>query len=287
MPSTLKYKKIYIDSKFRSSGSESSSNFKYELPETIAFHENTCAYLDDICIPHSLDTILQNINDKLYFKVYKINVLPELEYNIIATIPHGHYIPPDLIAEIQDEMNSYAQTATTVANLFTCSYVIKTNSMQIVCNSPFYAFRIVSKPELKTIEWSGPSFDRNNPNDINDIISNLNELSHRYNSVIPYLSGSLFMQPFSNIYIHATNFGNYNSIGPMNERTIVKKVPVTADYNHMIFDQCVLINDYQDVSSSTIKTLYFSLRSSKGHIIPLNGCNWSFSIIFCRSNPDL
>ena len=73
----------------------------------------------------------------------------------------------------------------------------------------------------------------------------------------------------------------------MNERTIVKKVPITADYNHMIFDQCVLINDYQDVISSTIKTLYFSLRSSKGHIIPLNGCNWSFSIIFCRSNPDL
>ena len=75
------------------------------------------------------DTILQNVNDKLYFKVYKINVLPEVEYDLIATIPHCHYMPPDLIAEIQDEMNSYAETATTVANLFTCSYVIK----QIVC----------------------------------------------------------------------------------------------------------------------------------------------------------
>ena len=37
-------------------------------------------------------------------KFFKMNVLPELEYNLIATIPHGHYIPTDLIAEIQNEM---------------------------------------------------------------------------------------------------------------------------------------------------------------------------------------
>ena len=98
-------------------------------------------------------------------------VLPELEYNLIAPIPHSHYITTDLIADLQDEMNSYAETATTVANLFTCSYVIKTNSMQIVCNNPAYVFRIITHPELKTIVWSGPSFDRDNPSDINDIVN--------------------------------------------------------------------------------------------------------------------
>ena len=41
MPSSLKYKKIYIDSKFRSSDSVSSSDFKIELPETMTFQENT------------------------------------------------------------------------------------------------------------------------------------------------------------------------------------------------------------------------------------------------------
>ena len=41
MPSSLQYKKIYIDSKFRTSDSNSSSDFKYELPETVSFHENT------------------------------------------------------------------------------------------------------------------------------------------------------------------------------------------------------------------------------------------------------
>jgi ABC-type antimicrobial peptide transport system permease subunit len=49
---------------------------------------------------------------------------------------------------------------------------------------------------------------------------------------------------YNNIYIHATNLGNYNTIGCQNERTIVKKVPVSADRGMQIFDQCVLTNHY-------------------------------------------
>jgi hypothetical protein len=101
------------------------------------------------------------------------------------------------------------------------------------------------------------------------------------------MSGSLYLQPFNNIYIHATNLGNYNSIGCQNERSIVKKVPVSADRGMQIFDNCVLMNDYNDCSGQTIKTLYFQLKSSRGDTIPLNGCNWSFSIVFSRNNPDL
>ena len=94
MPSSLKYKKIYIDSKFRTSDSNSSSAFKYELPETMSFQENTVFYLDDICIPHSWTTVIENINDKLYFKVY-VNTPPQ-EYHFEAKIEAGNYIGPDL-----------------------------------------------------------------------------------------------------------------------------------------------------------------------------------------------
>lgn len=287
MPSSLQYKKIYIDSKFRSPESNSSSDFKYELPETMSFKEDTVVYLDDICIPHSWESILENINNKLYFKVYKISVIPEEEYHLIATIEPGNYTGGDLATEIQTEMNSQAQTATGVSNLFTCSYVVKTNKISIICNNLQYAFRIITQPELKTIDWTGPSFDRNRPNDINEVLSNLNSFSARYNSVIPYVSGAINLQPYNNVYIHGSNLCNYNTIGCQNERTILKKVPVSADYNHMIFDQCVLINDYNDVSGNTIKTLYFQLKSSRGDIIPLNGCNWSFSLIFSRANKDV
>ncbi len=290
MPSSIQYKKIYIDSKFRSPESNSSSDFKWELPETMSFKEDTVVYLDDICIPHSWESILDNINNKLYFKVYEVNENPPTEHHLIATIEPGNYTGGDLAAEIQTEMNSVSNTPTGEPNLFTCQYVVKTNKITIsILNDPIrvFAFRIITQPELKTVDWTGTAFDRNKPNDINEVLSNLDNFSVRYNQLIPYVSGSINLQPFNNIYIHGSNLCNYNTIGPKNERTILKKVPVSADYNHMIFDQCVLINDYNDCGNNTIKTLYFSLRSSRGDIIPLNGCNWSCSLVFSRASPDV
>ena len=288
MPSSLKYKKIYIDSKFRSSpDSASSSDFKIELAETMSFKEYTCFYLDDITIPHSWESILDNINNNLYFKVYNTTLSPQPEWNLIATIEAGNYTGGDLAVEIQTKMNTLIQPLTNVANMFACAYAVKTNKITITMTDDFYAFRIITQSELKTTPWTGTSFDRNKPNDINEVLSNLNDFSVRYNKIIPFISNSINLQPFSNIYIHCSNLGNYNSIGPNNERTIVKKVPVSADYNHMIFDQCVLINDYNDCAGNTVKTLYFQLKSSRGDIIPLNGCNWSFSLVFSRASPDV
>ena len=126
--SSIQYKKVYIDSKFRSPDSVSSSDFKYELPETITLpQDNAVVYLDDITINHSWESILDNINNKLYFKVYKLTPLPEVEYHLIATIEPGNYIGGDLAVEIHNSMNSEAQTATSFINLFTCSYAVKTN----------------------------------------------------------------------------------------------------------------------------------------------------------------
>ena len=290
MPSSLQYKKIYIDSKYRSSDSTSSSDFKYELPETMTFNENTVFYLDDICIPHSWDTVIENVNNKLYFKLYVTSQGTETEYHRIATISAGYYIATDLATEIQTRMNDIAQPITGVANMFTCAFQAKTNKIRIsIIADPTrtFSFRILTQPELKTIDWNGTAFDRNKPNDINEIISNLDNFSVRSFILNPYMTGSIYLQPFNNIYIHSTNLGNYNTIGCQNERTIAKKVPVTADFGKHIYDQCVLMNDYNDCSGQTVKTLFFQLKSSKGDVIPLNGCNWSFSIVFSRNNPDL
>ena len=94
------------------------------------------------------------------------------------------------------------------------------------------------------------------------------------------------MQPIRNLYLHSSTLGNYNSIGPDGSQTIIKKIPVTSDYNLMIFDQCVLYNDYNDCSQQTIKSLDFQLKTSRGDIVPLHGVDMSFSIVFSRASPD-
>jgi hypothetical protein len=212
---------------------------------------------------------------------------------MIAVIEAGNYIGPDLATQIELEMNAEFQVRSGIPlDAFTCTYIVKTNKIQIaVANLPPYdlAFRILTQFELNAadLDWGGPKFSRTKPNDINEIISNLNNFSDQHTPQNAFMSGSLYLQPFNNIYINATNLGNYNTIGCQNERTIVKKVPVSADRGSQIFDQCVLMNDYNDCSGQTVKTLFFQLKSSRGDTIPLNGCNWSFSIVFSRNNPDL
>ena len=151
--------------------------------------------------------------------------MPNVEYNLIAQILPGNYFPPDLVKEIEDSMNAIAGNTTADPNLFTCFYDPKTNKMRIeVKDSPkTYAFRIVTQHELKTIDWTGPSFDRNKPGDINEIISNLDNTSVRANAILPYFSGSLYLQPFTNIHIHATNLGNYNTIGCQMNGQLLKR----------------------------------------------------------------
>ena len=59
--------KMYIDARYRTSDSTSSSDFKVELPETITLPRGTKAYITDVSIPNTMTTITEGFNDTLYF----------------------------------------------------------------------------------------------------------------------------------------------------------------------------------------------------------------------------
>ena len=60
-----KIKKVYVDSRYKTSDSVSNSDFKVELKEALDLPENTVCYIDDISIPHSWYTI-EDYNNTLY-----------------------------------------------------------------------------------------------------------------------------------------------------------------------------------------------------------------------------
>ena len=66
----------------------------------------------------------------------------------------------------------------------------------------------------------------------------------------------------------------------------MKKIPVTSDFNTVIFDQVMTSNDYIDCSRQTWQRLEFQLKDSKGNEINLHGSHMSFSIIMSRMNPN-
>ena len=163
----------------------------------------------------------------------------------------------------------------------------KTISLSTVYNE--ITFQILTLKDIKSQlnnTWIGDVYDSNNSQDMNDILRNYVGCSKFVDSNLPYISGVLDLQLIRNIYFHSPNLGNFNTIGPLYESTIIKKNAVSADYNQMIFDQVLVSNDFIECSRQW-RQLEFSLKDVKGNIINLHGSHISFSLIFSITNPNM
>ena len=66
------------------------------------------------------------------------------------------------------------------------------------------------------------------------------------------------------------------------ERGILKKIPASAGYNEMIYDQTVLGMDYLACSGQTLSRIGSKTKDHSGNIVNLQKNRVSFSIIFVK-----
>ena len=87
-----------IDSKFKTAGSHSNSDFYIDLPESISIPDNTVCFADNVVIPNSWKTV-DAYNNKLYVRrtkiasgnlsqIYKIIELSENNYSATTLRDH-------------------------------------------------------------------------------------------------------------------------------------------------------------------------------------------------------
>jgi hypothetical protein len=290
MSSSLKFKKVYIDSKFKNTNSSSSSDFTIDLPETMYFDDNSSVfYIDDICIPHAWYTIEKDFNDKLYIKV----VTPNIVSDYIISLYPGFYSGPTLAEMIQEAIND---DPISPANMMIVTYMPKTNQLDFVLNPAAFngglpagsGFFLLTPADLKT-RLGGAflgEYDPEKPQDCNEIIGNLEGGNIFHYHPNPMQRGQVNLQPIRNIYIHSSSLGNLSNIGPDGSQTVIKKIPVIAPPGDYIFDQTFIANDYNSCSYQTIKKLDFQLKTSKSDIINLHGHDISFSIVFSKGYVD-
>ena len=107
-----------------------------------------------------------------------------------------------------------------------------------------------------------------------------------YNSVNYFTSPGLNLQPIRNIYISSPNLGNFTTLGPAGQASIIKKVPVNANYNQMVFDSMTSSNDFLDCSKQTLRNIEFTIDNVHGQRLNLHGQEVSFSIIFDLLNKN-
>ena len=120
MTTSLPIKKLYIDTRYRTADSVSTSNFKVELPITLYMPNNSVFYVADVCIEHSWYAVETGINDRLYILV------DTTTYTTIQLTPKN-YTGDTLATEIKAKLDALA-IATAV---WTVAYTATTNSIKI------------------------------------------------------------------------------------------------------------------------------------------------------------
>ena len=164
------------------------------------------------------------------------------------------------------------------------SYGSSTQSITIGADHSAMLFKVLTESDIATKlngTWTGTAYDENDPADLNGEILKLTEGSSPYYTFNhSFTSNFVNLNSIRNLYITSSNLGNYNSFGANSERTIIKKVPVDVDFNHMIFNNQITGLDYIDVSRQTLKTVNFRIQTVDGKTVPLHGAHVSFSLIF-------
>ena len=293
-----KNKKVYIDSRYKSSDSVSNSDFKFEINEALDLPDNTYCYIDDICIPHSWYTV-EDFNNTLYIAakiyIYYGTTYATPKYQGYALkLSNGNYTGLSLANEIQEKLQ------TSIPDLaFTCSYTIATGKISIKAGVG-KEFKVLTNFLVSSIDPGTPDPWRgwrdNNDNVITVDTSNLNSINEVLRNTSGIYDGTWApgMDPLDteftsefldllnvhNIYIHSSTLGHYNSIGVRGENTIIKKVPVSSSFGYLIMDSVVAPHDKINVSKQLIKTLHFSLKDVHGNVIDLHGAHISLSLIF-------
>ena len=276
---SLPIKKVYIDSRFKTKDSQSNSNFKFELKQSIQLPENCVCYIDDIIIPHTWYTI-ENFNNKLYIREYDTTGSPATTIDKTLIIPSQNYSGSLLAAAIKTSLDLHFTTS-----VYTVSYLERKGTITISTTTTNKTFIILSDDQLKDQlgnTWLGTVYDTANPQDMNDV------LRHTFMTAsASYESGFIDLKNIHNIYISSPNVGSFSTLGPRGENNIIKKVPVSSDYGYSIFDSVVMPHDYIDVSKQLLSILEFSLKSARGDVIPLHGSHVSFSLIFSMVKQDI
>ena len=274
----LKFKKVYIDSHYKVSGT--SSNFTIDLPETVQLEDNMLCQIHEVSIPHSWYSI-NSTNNNLYFmhQVIPPGVIAGITYRKI-TIPEGNYTSVDLAQTIQIALNLLVDTVDR-PNTYSLSYNTSTNKYTFSSNYSTVIFVVLTDGEIAPLAGSfSDPVDVNNLYSINQVLGNTTPATDAYTNVAPYTTNFIDLVPFKNLYLHCNEISNYNQLTVAGNSSIVKKINVTVPYQGLINDLELSSEDYIDCSNKLIRRLNFRLTNHLNQVVNLNGVDISFTLTF-------
>lgn len=267
--------RILIDSRFRQPDSTSTTDFRVELPETVYMDTGMTCVVWNVCIPITWHTVEENLNDKLYFRIYQSDPATYKDY--IMRITSRNYTRSEVFEQLNKQFEALNVALRANEDPFR-------NLIRIFLPAGNnQSFMIFSNQDLRSRcnnTWQGEYYSAMNPQSINDMIGNSEHNMKIYTAISLFEGGQFNIMPHNTLYITCPQLGNFRSLGPQGERDIIKKVIVTGNQDEVMFDNYLFAEDFVDVSRQTLRSLNFKLVDVYGNVINLHGQNFSFSLVF-------
>jgi hypothetical protein len=277
MEGELIIRKVYVDSRFRSEGSN--SDFTIDLKQNIETPPGTVAFLDDVTIPHTWYSVANN-NRYLYI-AERAGILPPYVYTVRQLdIPQTNYNIDTYREALESALNS------NLPNNITATYIVAANTDEhtLTIAAPlFAAFHFLSDKEIEINDSAHFAINKASPQSGNNVIRNFdsnmgtNAASFTYSTT--YTTGWLDFLNVHDIYIHSS-LCKLDSLGPNGQTGILAKCPVSQSYGNTIHERLQSEHDYTDVGLASISQIKLSIRDAHSNLINLNNSSWSATIIF-------
>ena len=267
----LPVKKIFVDTRQRSSDSVSHTDFHIDLPTTLLMPEDTGFYIEDICIPVSWWTIEEYKNDIFSWQDDGVNNS--------SSIPPGNYTTDELGAALVKAMNTNA----TNTIKFVSEYVRPQDAIRIAWANAYIgsnqtkSFKNQTDNDLSLLGGR----ERDIAQSINSLIRNFTE-NQTYVKSYPFVSGYVGMNPTRNAYFCSSGLGHFQTLSLTGDRNIIKKIPLDGVTGDIVYDQWGSGGDYLDCSNQTLSRIFFLLRDVFGRTLDTHGVHWSFTLVFAR-----
>jgi hypothetical protein len=265
-------RKVFIDTRYRVSGTN--SDFTINLPFNCNYSENTKMFVDDIILPNVVKTVNEN-NNKLYFRIF----YNTLNRDRILTIPTNIYNAESFKSALQSALTDLVSD---LEMTLTVDYNFVTNLLSITMVddrvSPTDTMQITIYPDDDLIDGNTP-FTITTLQTANEIIGMSKNSDYYILEGQPFY-GVLDLHTIRAFYLTSSTLTSYDTVTNFKMDTIVKKIPVKAGFNEIIYDNMGNMFDYVNVGRRTLSQIDFQLRDTKGNIVNLWNTHWSFSIIF-------
>ena len=281
------FRRIVIDSRYRTSDSISNADFYVELPYTVSVPTGSLAYVDNVSLSHSWPTIQENVNDRLYVQELPVGISGGTLDRVVQLAP-GSYNAQTLQTEVQSKLNlaSSITTGTYVVSLSDGVFTIGHTSPQAQGLAYIYSKEWTDDPAtyLKAIHTPYP-IDGASANELIGYHTNPNLADQYIHSTQSIKMTFVDLQRHKSIYIHSS-FGESSMMTLQGSTDVIRRVLLGGATQGDVVNDVLQsgLHSISFTSEEQLKRLRFQIKGHDGRLIAMGNHEVVFEIVIQRPN---